>query len=76
MGFVVNAPLGPVVVDTLAQCPRCGGCCYRGMARPYDGALYLMPHGSDSRCRGPSSGELLDLLIRQHGLDDGGVSVP
>lgn len=64
----MSAPSGAVTVGTLAQCPRCGEGCYRVMARPYTGGLYLMPHGADRRCHGPSSDQLLDLLLDQHGL--------
>jgi hypothetical protein len=57
----------PVRVGTLPQCPYCGGCCY-AITQRWDGSLYVMRHGDWSRCRGPSSDEMIDLLLDQFGL--------
>jgi len=63
-----------VRIGTLTECPRCGGCCYAVMAR-LDGSLYMHAHGDWARCDGPSSFELIGLLLVQHGLTDDGGSV-
>jgi hypothetical protein len=64
----------PQRVGTLSECPRCGGCCYAVVVR-FDGSLYLARHGSYAEhriCRGPSSADLIDLLMAQEGLRDNG----